>query len=70
MVNLYIAAMRITRRRAWRKGSNAAFKKVNSSNRASGIDGQSWKGFALNQAEEIAELLFELRTNNLSVDPC
>jgi len=48
---------------------NAAFKKVKSSNGAPGIDGQSCKDFALNQAEEIAELLSELRTKTYRPSP-
>lgn len=48
---------------------NAAFKKVKSSNGAPGIDGQSCKGFALNQAEEIAKLLSELRTKTYRPSP-
>jgi RNA-directed DNA polymerase len=48
---------------------NAAFKKVKSSNGAPGIDGQSCKDFALNQAEEIAGLLSELRTKTYRPSP-
>ena len=47
----------------------AAFKKVKSSNGAPGIDGQSCKGFALNQPENIAELLEGLRTKAYRPSP-
>lgn len=47
----------------------AAFKKVKSSNGAPGIDGQSCKGFALNQSENIAELLEALRTKAYRPSP-
>jgi group II intron reverse transcriptase/maturase len=46
-----------------------AFKKVKSSNGAPGVDGQSCRDFALNQTEEIAELLSELRTKTYRPSP-
>ena len=46
-----------------------AFKKVKSSNGSPGIDGPSCKGFALNQSENIAELLEVLRTKAYRPSP-
>lgn len=46
-----------------------AFKKVKSSNGAPGIDGQSCKDFALNQAMESSALLNELRTKTYQPSP-